>query len=331
MDTRERSKPWDAIIIGGGIGGLSAAIYLARAERETLVIDDGHSMAQWEPDVQNYLGFPGGISGKDLLSRGREHAEHYGAEFLDRTIVELRRGPANVFHAISETGVYEAHRILIATGIYHLPPDIPGVKECLGHSLFFCKDCDGYRCHAKKIGVFGWNEEAVEYALGMLLYSPCVFVFLNGHEPKWSAQHEEWLRAYEIPVYPQRVIDLDHADGLVKWLDLEGGTRVELEALFTTRGDIYHNKLARLAGAETNANSEIVVDHCMQTTVPGLYAAGCVTPANCQMIIAAGQGATAAQAINRSLFEDSLATHSLHRFRARQIAHCETEPPVHVL
>jgi thioredoxin reductase (NADPH) len=89
--------------------------------------------------------------------------------------------------------------------------------------------------------------------------------------------------------------------------------------LFTTRGDIYFNELAKELGAKVNAAGDVVVDLGMRTTVEGLYAAGCVTPANCQMIIAAGQGAIAAQAINRDLFEESLATHSLRRFRRRQL------------
>jgi thioredoxin reductase (NADPH) len=324
----DRTKPWDAIIIGGGIAGLSAAIYLARAQRETLVIDAGKSMAQWEPHVQNYLGFPRGISGDDLLSRGKEQAAQYGAEFADDFIEELRHAPQNIFQAVGKHGVYEARRVLLATGIYHLPPDIPGVKDCLGHSMFFCKDCDGIRCEGKRIGIFGWNDEAVEYALGMLLYSPCVFIFSNGHAPTWSPSHEEWLREYEIPVYAPKVVDVHHTSGEVQWLEQEDGARVELDALFTTRGDVYHNKLARQAGAETNAGGDVRVDYRMKTTVDGLYAAGCVTPANCQMIISAGDGAVAAQAINRSLFEESLQTHSLHRYRVRQLERCETEPPV---
>lgn len=321
-----QNKPWDAVIIGGGLAGLSAAIYLARAQRSTLVVDDGKSMARWEPEVQNYLGFPQGIAGDELLARGKEHARHYGAEFAEDHIEELVRS-GKLFRAQGKQGEYEARRVLLATGIYHLPPDIPGVSECLGHSMFFCKDCDGVRCDGKRIGILGWNDEAVEYALGMLLHSPCVFVFLNGHEPQWDAQHAQWLTEYEIPVYREKVIDVHHLCRSVKWLELDCEVRVELDALFTTRGDIYHNKLARQIGAGTK-DGEVLVSECMETTAPGFYAAGCVTPANCQMIIAAGEGATAAQAINRSLFEESLQTHSLHRYRSKQLANCETEPTV---
>ena len=97
------------------------------------------------------------------------------------------------------------------------------------------------------------------------------------------------------------------------------GESVKIDYIFTTRGDIFHNQLAKKLGAKLDADGQIKVDHCMRTTCRRPYAAGCVTPANCQMIIAAGQGAAAAQAINRDLFEESLATHSLRRFREVQI------------
>ena len=85
------------------------------------------------------------------------------------------------------------------------------------------------------------------------------------------------------------------------------------EALFATRGDVYHTALAEGLGAAQDDEGQLIVDGGMRTTVAGLYAAGCVTSANCQMIIAAGQGATAAQAIERDLFDESLRRHGLRR------------------
>jgi thioredoxin reductase (NADPH) len=99
----------------------------------------------------------------------------------------------------------------------------------------------------------------------------------------------------------------------IRALLLNGGKEISIEALFTTRGDIYFSKLAEGLGANVNREGEIVVGTDMRTRVKGLYAAGCVTPANCQMIIAAGQGATAAQTINRDLLQESLGEHSLRR------------------
>jgi thioredoxin reductase (NADPH) len=315
----------EVIIVGGGLAGLSAAVYLGRAKRDALVIDAGKSMARWEPEVQNYLGFPDGISGNELLARARAHARRYHTRFT-RDHVTTARVTNDGLELRGEAASYRCARLLLATGIFHIPPDLPGVNPCLGHSMFFCKDCDGYRVQGRTVVVYGWTDEAVEYALGMLLYTSCVAIVTDGRAPRWNSRHRARVREYAIPVYSQPITAIQRDGGNIRALHLRDGTEVTVDALFTTRGDIYLNKLARGLGAKVDRDGEIVVNMDMRTTVKGVYAAGCVTPANCQMIIAAGQGAIAAQAINRDLFEESLATHTLRRFRGRQLQKEKTRP-----
>ena len=315
----------EVVVVGGGIAGLSASIYLGRAQRDTLVIDSGHSMARREPEVENYLGFPNGIDGADLLKFGREQAERYDVEFAEDEIASAKN-KNHVFLLRGRKREYRAQCLLIATGIFHIPPEIPGVKECLGHSMFFCKDCDGYRVRGKRIAIVGSNNEAVEYALGMLFYSPCVIVAPNGDRPHWDKRHAEWLREYEIPVHQEKIRDVEHRDRKIQSLLFADGSRMKIDYIFTTRGDVLHTGLAEQLGAKLDRDGQIDVDQCMRTSVEHLYAAGCVTPANCQMIIAAGQGAAAAQAINRDLFEESLAHHELRRFREVQLEEEKTVP-----
>ncbi len=327
MKRSDDSNAHDVIVVGGGIAGLSAAIYLGRAQRDVVVIDSGHSMAKWEPVVQNYLGFPKGVGGKELLKNGRTQAERYEAGFIQDEIKSVS-GQKSIFVLKGKRKTYRAKRLLIATGIFHLPPEIPGVKECLGHSMFFCKDCDGYRVRGKRIAIIGANDETVEYALAMLDYSSCVIVATNGKRPVWDKQHARWLQEYEIPVARKRISDVDHRKRKIRALKFASGSNLKIDYLFTTRGDVFHNQLAKQLGAKIDPDGQIKVDQCMRTTVSRLYAAGCVTPANCQMIIAAGQGAAAAQAINRDLFEESLASHSLRRFREDQLENDKTVPEV---
>jgi len=324
MSTEPQTR--DVLVVGGGLAGLSAAVYLGRAMRDALVIDNGKPMARWEPDVQNYLGFPEGISGAELIKRGRQQAERYQVELAEDEVIDALREEDGAFVLRGRKSTYQGKKMLLATGIFHIPPDIAGVSECLGKSLFFCKDCDGYRVQDKHIGIYGANNEAVRYALGMLLYSATVVIVTNGHRIRWDARHAAWLEEYHIPVFTRRIVSVDHCDHQIQSLTMEDGLRVELEVLFTTRGDVYHNKLAEGLGAKLSSEGEIIVDANQRTTVPGLYAAGCVTPANCQMIIAAGQGAVAAQAINLDLFEESLENHSLRRLRAHQISHEQILP-----
>src|SRR5689334_5254135 len=130
-------KMHDAAIIGGGLAGLSAALYLGRAMRDTLVIDNSRSMARWEPDVQNYLGFPDGISGSELINRARTQAQRYDVHFVEDEIVEASRTQAGqdahsepLFALRGSKSTYQGKKLLLATGIFHIPPDIEGVSEC---------------------------------------------------------------------------------------------------------------------------------------------------------------------------------------------------------
>ncbi len=277
----------EVIIIGGGLAGLSAAIYLGRSRRDTLLIHSGHSMAKWEADVQNYLGFPDGIDGTELLNRGMEQVARFQADIIEDEVRSLKN-EGKTFHLQGRETTYHSNRVLIATGLTHLPPEIPGVNECLGHSLFFCKDCDAHRVQGKRIVIIGRNNEAVEYALAMLLFSPSVMIATNGKEPIWDSAHTEWLEEYRVLVRCDRICMVEHNEGHLRALTFERGDPVQLDAAFTTRGDVYHNDLADEVGASIDTDGEIIVDACLRTSVPGLYAAGCVTSANCQMIIAAG-------------------------------------------
>jgi thioredoxin reductase (NADPH) len=316
---------FEAVIVGGGLAGLSAAIYLGRARRHILVIDEKRSMARWEPHVQNYLGFPSGIAGDELVRRGRKQARRYGVRFVKDRIVRAKEKKGG-FRLQGDKRSYECKRLLISTGIFHIPPDLPQIDSCLGHSMFFCKDCDGYRVQGQAIGIYGWTNEAVEYALAMLVYSPCVVVLSDGRSPAWDKQHQRWLREYRVPVHTANINAVEAPNRRLRSLSLHDGTDIVLDALFITRGDVYYNDIARGLGAKVDVKGEVRVDADMRTTVKGLYAAGCVTPANCQMIIAAGQGATAAQAINRDLFQESLASHNLRRLRGKQLGARLTRP-----
>ncbi len=287
-------------------------------------------MARWEPDVQNYLGFPEGISGEELLRRGREQSRRYHVEVIEDEITEAGRDANGNFRLHGSAQDFLGRKLLVATGIYHIPPDIPGVTECLGHSLFFCKDCDGYRVQDKKIGVYGANNEAVRYALSILLFSSAVVILTDGHSVHWDERHAGWIAEYEIPVFTQKIIRLDHQDRQIESLTFADRTCIEVDVLFTTRGDIYYHKFAKSLGAKLSSEGEIEVDIDQRTSIDGLYAAGCVTPANCQMIIAAGQGAIAAQAINRTLLEEDLGNHRLRRLRDHQLRTEQTMPEISV-
>ena len=302
---------WDVVIVGGGLAGLSAAIYLGRSQRRVLLLDAGESMARWEPIVDNYLGFPEGLSGEALLDRGRAQVRKFGVPAADDRIKRIRReGDAFLLEG---TERYRSVRVLLATGLTHLLPEIPGADVCLGQTVLFCKDCDAFRVRGKRIAIYGRRNEAARYALAMLAFSPVVTIMTDGRAPLWDSRWQEALEEYRVPVRREPVKEFSQRDGRLEAVVFQDGQTCEAEAMFTTRGDVYHTALAEELGAAEDEEGQLVVDTDMRTSVPGLYAAGCVTPANCQMIIAAGQGATAAQAIDRDLFDESLRRHRLPR------------------
>jgi thioredoxin reductase (NADPH) len=301
------------IIVGGGLAGLSAALYLGRSKRDTLLIHSGRSMAKWEANVQNYLGFPDGIDGTDLLERGYMQVTRFQVEMIQDEIETLTK-EGETFYLRGQQRDYYAKRVLIATGLTHLPPDICGVNACLGRSRFFCKDCDAYRMQGKRIVIIGRNNEAADYALAMLLFASSVMLTTNGQEAGWDTEHAGWLKEYHVPIRQDRIRMVEHDEGQLRTVIFEQNDSWAVDAAFTTRGDVYHNRLAGNVGASIDMEGDIIVDASLRTSVAGLYAAGCVTAANCQMIIAAGQGATAGQAINRDLFEESLRNHTLPCF-----------------
>lgn len=302
---------WEAVVVGGGLAGLSAALYLGRSQRRAVVIDAGESMARWEPIVENYLGFPEGLSGEKLLELGRTQVRKFGVHTVYDRINRIRRSGDEF--VLEGAGTYQSKRVLLATGLTHLLPDIRGADGCLGRSVLFCKDCDAFRVRGKRIAVYGRRNDAARYALAMLTFSPTVTIVTDGRVPVWDDAWENALRDNGVQVRREPVKELSHRDGWLEAIVFQDGALCEADAMFTTRGDVYHTALAEGLGAAEDDEGQLLVDGDMRTTVPGLYAAGCVTPANCQMIIAAGQGATAAQAIDHDLFDESVRSLRLRR------------------
>jgi thioredoxin reductase (NADPH) len=310
---RPTAEMWEAVIVGGGLAGLSAAVYLGRSRRRTLLVDAGESMARWEPVVENYLGFPDGLSGQSLLNRGREQVRKFGVHRSADRILRVWKVEDGFELEAEHSGLCRSKRVLLATGLTHLLPDIPGAEVCLGRSVLFCKDCDAFRVRGKRIVVYGRRNEAARYALAMLAFSSAVTIVTDGRNPSWDPAWQQSIEEYGVPVCREPVKAFMHRDGALEAVLFRDGGMSAAEALFATRGDVYHTALAEGLGAAEDEEGQLIVDADMRTTVAGLYAAGCVTTANCQMIIAAGQGATAAQAIDRDLFDESLRRHSLRR------------------
>ncbi len=163
---------YDALILGGGPAGLSAAVYLGRFTRRVAVLDAGDARSSYVQVNENYLGFPDGVTTRDLRALGERQARRFGAEIRPCTVERLeRRGDGDGFRAHTTDGVFEGRTVLFATGVTDVWPSIPGILDWIGRQVFWCITCDGHRTQNKQLVCIGNTDEAATTALQLLLFT----------------------------------------------------------------------------------------------------------------------------------------------------------------
>jgi thioredoxin reductase (NADPH) len=182
-------KTQDALIIGGGVAGLTAASYLGRFRRPTLVVDARASRARWIPESHNIPGFPGGIGGKELLARLTSQAETYGARILSGRVDSITRTDGG-FAVELDAETIHTRFVLLATGIQdHLPP-MAGAEEALLRSVLrVCPICDGFEAVNKKIAVVGDGASGEREAEFLRTYSEHV-CYIHVADRSDSSRHQ---------------------------------------------------------------------------------------------------------------------------------------------
>jgi thioredoxin reductase (NADPH) len=313
----------DCAIVGGGPGGLSAAVCLARMRRSVLLIDDRSGRSLWAQMNRNYLGFPDGIPAAEIRLAGRRQAARYGVQFLDGSVLvaaregdRFRLGVAgragaggrdqagdlmNVKRdeeqglALGEgkaTGPVEivARTVIVATGVRDRFPIFPGWADCVGRSLFWCIACDGYEAIGKTVVVVGYDEDAVETALDLLDFTDRV-ALVAGRPEGFDAPSTRLadLARNRVAVFAAGVAEYPNADGQIAAVVLDDAAHTSLPAdmVFAYRRPTPRNELAVALGLELNDLGHIVVTTDQHTNVPGVYAAGDVTSLHDHQISAA--------------------------------------------
>jgi thioredoxin reductase (NADPH) len=288
----------DCIIIGGGPAGLTAAIYLGRYRRRVTVFDAGSSRAALIPRTQNYPGFAEGITGLDLLAALTAQAENYGVNLI-KCEAQLGR-VGQVFCVAGKNADVCAPRVIMATGLIDNRPDIEGFEPGADGSLVrYCPICDGYEAAEKEICVFGSVEEACGKALFLRTFSKSVTLLTRdgGHRPEKDCMA---LEAAGVGLPEGAVACLRQQAGKIV-ASFEDGSKAYFDLLYPVLGCAVRSKLAAGLGARQTKSGYLVVDENMQTTVPGLYAAGDVVSDLHQIAVATGHAAIAATRIHNSL------------------------------
>jgi thioredoxin reductase (NADPH) len=292
---------WDAVVVGGGPAGLTAAIYLGRFRRRVLVIDSGQSRAWRIPVSHNHPGFPGGIPGSELINRIKAQAAEYGAAFMDAEVSALVREVDGVFALTVGNETILAKFVVLATGVVDIDPELPGVERAIERGLLrICPICDGYEAIGKKIGVIGGGSHAAREALFLRTYSDDVTLIHIRDEGALSAEDRRNLRERGIELIESSIGRVTLAQDAIEAFDIEG-TEHRFEVIYSALGTASQSELARGLGAIADEGGCLRVNDHQETSVDRLYAAGDLVRGLNQISVAQGEGAIAATDIHNRL------------------------------
>lgn len=295
----------DIAIIGGGPAGLAAGLYGARGRASTVIFERGLPGGQivTTDHIENYPGFPDGLSGAELGELLSNQAQVHGAEVrMFAPIESLRRENDGRFVVVTEDGdETEATAVIIATGAVPRKLDVPGEAEFTGRGVSWCATCDGALFRDKVVAVVGGGDAAVEEALFLTKFASRVHIIHRRAELRATRCIQERAFANEkIELHwDRRVAEIVGEDGKVAHVRLastkgDADEMLDLDGVFIFVGT---DPLNGLAGGlcDLDENGYILTDENSRTSVPGLFAAGDVTRGELkQVITAAAKGATAA-------------------------------------
>lgn len=298
------SEHIDIAIIGGGPAGLAAALYAARGRAKTVVFERGIPGGQiittdW---VENYPGFPNGISGAELGDLMTKQAEEHGAVLRPFSpIVSLAVEDDGHFTINGEDEAFSADSVILATGAIPRKLGVPGEAEFTGRGVSWCATCDGALFKDKVVAVVGGGDAAVEEAMFLTKFASKVYLIHRRDELRATKCIQERCFANEKVEYrySRVVAEIVGEGGKVTGVRLastsgEPEELLPLDGVFIFVGVYPVNELAKELVA-LSENGYITIDHDGRTSVPGLFAAGDVTDSELkQVITAAAKGASAA-------------------------------------
>jgi alkyl hydroperoxide reductase subunit F len=299
----------DVLIIGGGAAGMTAAIYSCRKGFKTAIISpEWGGLTSTTSHIENYPGFINS-TGWDLMSKFKEQAEHFGAESITGKVKKIVKNAEKDFTVTLEDGTeMKCRAVIMAHGKVPRRLDIPGYDEFMGKGLSTCATCDAPLYRGKRVAVIGGGNSALE-AVEELRQVGAEMVYL--------VHRRDSFRADEITV--EKVKKLDKVEFILNAVpaaitgekfvetfvvkDVNSGEErtLEVDGVFSEIGYVADSSMVE-GLTDLNESGEVIVDENKNTSVPGIFAAGDITPVRYkQTVIAAGAGAVAALEAHRYL------------------------------
>ncbi len=290
---------YDCIIIGAGPGGLQAAIYLGRYNRNVLLIDRGGGRTQHARHIENLL-TQKAISGREIIELGLEQAKSFNVKIEKGLVTKVIK--KSLFEVYAGERKYLSKFVIVSSGVYDNLPSIENLHKFLGISLFTCIDCDGYRTTNKKLVIIGNHIKSVHLAVAMReMFTKDIKLIL--YTDKAPDEYKEELADENIPLIigkPVRIIGSEKLEAV----ELHDGRKIECEAVMLHFGYKLNDAFLSELKLTRDANDfKYIVKHNYESSLSGLYIVGPLNQGNDQVVIAAGEGAVAAIDIKKRLLE----------------------------
>ena len=293
---------FDLIIVGAGPAGLTACLYASRSLLKTLLLEKGPVGGQviYTDLIENYPGFPGGISGYELIERIQKQLEDYEYQFLQEEVIDLREVEEVKEVHLSSGKVLKAKAVILALGAKPRKLGVPGEKEFTGRGVSYCAICDGPFFKGEEVAVIGGGNTALQEALYLTKYVKKVYLIHRREAFRATPILQERVKKNPqieiiIPAVVEEIKGEDRVEKLV-YRDLKSNKKRELEVagVFIFIG--HEPETGWLKGKlEMDESGFIIVDREMRTSRPGIFACGdCVSKKFRQIINACGEGAVAA-------------------------------------
>lgn len=275
---------YDAIIIGSGPAGISASLYMARANLKVLIVSKGIGTLAKVSKIENYYGLEKTITGKELQEIGINQAKKLGVEFVKDEVVQIDFN--NKFEVETINSSYKAKAVILATGISRKEPNIEGIKAFEGKGISYCATCDGFFFKGKDLAVLGSKDYALHEAEQLKKVANSVTMFTNGEKPVEN-------RSIDINIEDKKIREFRGQDRIEE-VEFEDNTTKKIDGVFVAIGTATSSDLARKIGAILDKTGNIKVDENMQTNIPNLYACGDCTGGILQISKAVYEGMVAA-------------------------------------
>lgn len=297
------------VIIGAGPAGISAALYAVRANMDPLVINNGIGALEKAEKIENYYGMAHPISGKQLFETGLAQAKALGVRILDAQVLGI--SGFDTFQVKTTAGDFETISVILATGSKRKAPSIPGIKEFEGRGVSYCAVCDAFFYRGKDVAVVGNSDFALHEAEELAPMAGSVTIYTDGKEPEFSREPSFAVNTMKI----QCVEGDDKVSGLrlisrkkepeVSAQECGGNAAQKQESfapaegIFVAMGTAGSAEMARQMGASLTEKGNIKVNDKMESTIPGLFAAGDCTGGLLQVAKAVYDGAQAGISANQ--------------------------------